>query len=179
MLELNLMRAERLDVAAVIRETGLPMRWAEYHLQRCAGMLGGWTRGALSVPRATWDAYAARFPAGPFAPDVSLPTPRAHRPDDRVYFATVQGSRMVKIGVTENVARRHNGLQSSTAERVDFVLTIRGDRGVEQWLHARFAHLRTHHEWFWRTDEIDVYLDALRACADLDPRGPGDKGEPQ
>ena len=72
-----------------------------------------------------------------------------------IYF--VQSGRLVKIGFTENIRGRLNCLRC-THGRVRLLGMVRGRRARERDLHARFAHLRQHGEWFTLTPELRAFI---------------------
>lgn len=77
------------------------------------------------------------------------------RPDGTVYFVRKGG--YIKIGFTRNLTER---LRSLGCKPTDVVATMPGRFCDEANLHARFAHLRDHGEWF----RIDPDLVSLIAA---------------
>jgi hypothetical protein len=66
-----------------------------------------------------------------------------------IYF--MQGGKrgLIKIGFTAGpVSARRRSLQCASPVRLNVLLTLPGDEPEEKALHARFAHLRRHGEWF-------------------------------
>jgi Meiotically up-regulated gene 113 len=86
------------------------------------------------------------------------------RPDQRcevVYF--IQGAQggPVKIGHTDDVAKRLVTLQIGHPSNLVILATEPGGTDLEEQLHARFAHLRCRGEWFTDTDELQAYIASL------------------
>lgn len=65
-----------------------------------------------------------------------------------VYLVGVVGDRVAKIGTTINLKARLKALQASTPRPLSVLWSAPGGRGLESWLHARFAGCRRHGEWF-------------------------------
>jgi DNA-binding CsgD family transcriptional regulator len=83
-----------------------------------------------------------------------------------VYFIR-NGHGSVKIGVTANPEGRVFGMSSANDTPLELIRTVEGGRQAEAWLHARFADLRLHGEWFRFVPEM------MTAEADLTiPDGP-------
>lgn len=69
-----------------------------------------------------------------------------------VYFALNKASRAVKIGTSNNPAKRLAELQTASPEPLELLGTIFGDSEKEEELHQRFSAKRIRGEWF-RADE--------------------------
>ena len=77
------------------------------------------------------------------------------KPGDKlVYVIEAVGLNVVKIGVSNDIAKRLSMLQVGCPASLRLVLTIQGDETLEQELHARFAKYRVRGEWFLFADEI-------------------------
>lgn len=74
------------------------------------------------------------------ARDERVPTGRV------VYF--IQRGNYVKVGFTDDVARRLQQLASSSPETVVLLTTVPGGRCLEAALHDAFRELRVSGEWF-------------------------------
>lgn len=61
-----------------------------------------------------------------------------------IYFAQPVGGGPIKIGHSNNVARRVARLSANYGTRLVVLATIEGDREREKVVHERFAHLRIH-----------------------------------
>jgi hypothetical protein len=67
----------------------------------------------------------------------------------------VRGGDLVKIGFTAGcVAERMVYLQVGSPVNLTLLRVIVGDESAERALHKRFAHLRSHGEWFTFSDEL-------------------------
>lgn len=64
----------------------------------------------------------------------------------QTYLIAIEGTTLVKIGVTSNPARRLSTLQVGQPAGLALLWTHPGDH--ERTLHAAFAHCRTRGEWF-------------------------------
>ncbi len=73
--------------------------------------------------------------------------PRAHR---------------VKIGRSVNLVRRLSSLQGGSADPLELLLVLAGDKYVERSLHHRFASLRRIGEWFEVSWELVDWLEKER-----------------
>lgn len=82
-------------------------------------------------------------------------------PKTRVYF--IRSGKVVKIGMSDNVAKRMDQLKVSTHRKLKLVALADGGMALEKELHARFAAYRIRGEWFRWSQEISDYI------ADLPP----------
>jgi hypothetical protein len=75
-----------------------------------------------------------------------------------VYF--IQGIKggPIKIGVTNDVARRLSALQNGAPDKLVVLLTAEGDREVEEEVHRKFSHLRLRGEWFEPAQELLQFI---------------------
>ena len=88
-----------------------------------------------------------------------------------VYF--VRCGELIKIGTSTDVHQRVASIRTMTPLPVELVAIAAGSRAEESVLHARFAHLRQHGEWFTATPELLAYIaegPAVAVDADLDER---------
>lgn len=77
------------------------------------------------------------------------------RPDTVVYFAKCVGmSEPIKIGCTRFPAERAVALASWAPFPVEIIATVAGGFRTERRLHAHFAHLNSHAEWFRAGDDL-------------------------
>lgn len=82
---------------------------------------------------------------------LAMPNPS----DAEVYIAvTVSSPRYVKIGISCEVDKRIDQLNTASPFRVWCMTTFPGGRGIEALLHARFADRRTNGEWFRWDDQM-------------------------
>jgi hypothetical protein len=84
---------------------------------------------------------------------------------DGVYFVYAEALGLMKIGVSANIKRRLRQIQTTCPARLTVFQVCEGCAGVEHEFHLAFAHLRSHGEWFFATQEM---LDRLR---DMRPGG--------
>jgi hypothetical protein len=73
---------------------------------------------------------------------------------DRLYFILCESANLVKIGITNNIERRMGGLATQSPVPVKLLGHIEGGRAMESHLHARFAKIRHHGEWFQATPRL-------------------------
>jgi hypothetical protein len=77
-----------------------------------------------------------------------------------VYFVQADGG-PIKIGLAANPRRRVADLQTSSPYPLRLVATLPGQGAMgESALHAKFAHLRMHGEWFEPAPELLAYIEA-------------------
>lgn len=69
-------------------------------------------------------------------------------PSTLVYVIGAEGSSVVKIGVTADIAKRLVFIQTGNPERLVVRWKTPGDRRLEKQLHVRFESLRLEGEWF-------------------------------
>lgn len=82
-----------------------------------------------------------------------------------VYFLRPVGmAGPIKIGCTQHIDQRFRTMTYWSPFPLEMVLAVPGTTALEAELHARFADLRLHHEWF----RADPRLDAL--IAELSPQ---------
>src|SRR5438552_468447 len=86
--------------------------------------------------------------------------------DKWVYFAASAG--LVKIGITDNVKRRIEGLQASCPVPVTLIKSwpSADAEKLESALQNRFANWHRHHEWFEPPQS-----ELEKVCAELDENG--------
>lgn len=81
-----------------------------------------------------------------------------------IYFITDdQGA--IKIGFSGAPRIRLVALQSASSLPLRIITAVAGTESGEKALHRKFAHLRTHGEWFRDGDEIRLYIKSLRPKA--------------
>lgn len=94
------------------------------------------------------------------------------RPDQRrevVYFIRAESGGPIKIGFTDDVAKRLSSMQSNHPDNLVLLATTEGSSDEEKSLHARFRHLRTRGEWFNPGDDLISYINELRDVTNRDP----------
>ena len=75
-----------------------------------------------------------------------------------VYFVQRGEDGPIKIGWSQNVARRIGELQVANAEHLSLLGAIPGTMRDETKTHKRFTHLRINAEWFQGCEEIVEYV---------------------
>ena len=70
-----------------------------------------------------------------------------------VYFVRCRTA--VKVGVSMDIKRRLEGLRAGCPEPVELLATFPGGRALEEWIHAKLASCRLHHEWFQACPAVD------------------------
>lgn len=81
------------------------------------------------------------------------------QPEDgpsRVYAIGAEGSSVVKIGVTTDLAKRLAGIQNGNPNRLVVRWKAPGDRMLEKWLHVKFQRHRMSGEWFDFRDQDPI-----------------------
>lgn len=80
-----------------------------------------------------------------------------------VYFVQAAGGGPIKIGHAANVAARVDRLQTGSPAPLRILAIIFGaGAATETALHQRFAHLRSHGEWFHPTVELTDFIATLK-----------------
>src|SRR5579885_2831915 len=77
----------------------------------------------------------------------------------------IRSGAYVKIGVTDDLAKRIYGLEGANPHELVVLATIQAssDYTVERKLHLLFAKHRHRREWFHYAPEIAQFVEALRA----------------
>jgi len=73
---------------------------------------------------------------------------------DRVYFLSAPSVGMIKIGTSFQPGRRFAEVALMSPVSLEFIGSVAGGSSVETEWHRRWAHLRTHGEWFSLTPEL-------------------------
>lgn len=82
-----------------------------------------------------------------------------------IYFLQATTLGLIKIGVADNAAKRARdlALASPDALRVLGVMICHNHGRLEADVHARFAHLRKHGEWFSPGEDLLDYIENFAA----------------
>lgn len=90
-----------------------------------------------------------------------------------VYFVHAKALGLVKIGIANSAVKRLRALATQSPAQLELLGVIQTDRrGVlEQMLHGRFQHLRSHGEWFRLEPDLEAYI-SESAAAPKSPRRP-------
>lgn len=81
--------------------------------------------------------------------------------DPVIYFVQVDGAGPIKIGFTENLEKRIQGMLTATPGTIKVLATRPGTLAEERVLHQRFAHLRVSREWFRPEEDLITYIRGL------------------
>ena len=65
---------------------------------------------------------------------------------------------LVKIGRSNKVGKRICAIQTQSPVQVELIGLMRAPAETEKHLHWRFAHLRSHGEWFRLTPDLMSYI---------------------
>jgi len=76
-----------------------------------------------------------------------------------IYFAEAAQPPLIKIGTTEHPENRLNDLASGALQDLTVRAVLLGGRRMEQQVHDHFDHLRSHREWFHKTEELDRFVE--------------------
>lgn len=79
----------------------------------------------------------------------------------KVYFARAVGGQLVKIGFSEDVARRMRNLALSFEDGIEVLATCDGGREVEAAYHRVLANWRHEGEWFHPNECLDAIVAEL------------------
>ncbi len=77
-----------------------------------------------------------------------------------LYFIAAAG--LIKIGITDGLAKRVDTLRTQSPVPIELMLTVRGTRRHEAGLHLLFSAERSHGEWFRATDRLVSFVDELK-----------------
>lgn len=77
-----------------------------------------------------------------------------------VYFVQSAGGGPIKIGNSGRPEDRLAAMQSHCPFPLKILATTKGGSRAEHALHERFAHLRSHGEWFWPGDDLIRFIEA-------------------
>lgn len=75
-----------------------------------------------------------------------------------VYVLSADALPVVKIGHSADPESRLMQIQPMSPDKLSLVLILPGERFAEVELHRRFAHLRSHGEWFKAEPELMAWL---------------------
>jgi hypothetical protein len=79
-----------------------------------------------------------------------------------VYFIEAIGARRVKIGFSDDPAKRLSQLQTGSPHKLQLLFSLPGDCETERQYHKKYAHLRVgpNSEWFYFDAELKQLIDA-------------------
>jgi hypothetical protein len=93
------------------------------------------------------------------------------KPPGNVYVIRETGSRLVKIGYSADVTKRHKSLQTSNPNALELLWHTPGDRDLEDALKERFKKRRVRGEWF-DFGKLDPVKEVSRAVHEIQERYP-------
>lgn len=81
---------------------------------------------------------------------------RFAEPTGVVYF--IQRGAEIKIGFTNNLAKRLTNLRTGTTEPMTVLLTVPGIPALEKYFHEKFAEHHVAREWFRASDDLVNFI---------------------
>ena len=103
-----------------------------------------------------------RYPANPDL--IGNSQGRNHQPV--VYYVTSEYGGVVKIGCTNNLARRMHTL-SRKRVRLHVIACEWGDTDLEKRRHYQFGHIAQRSDFFWLTDEFREHIERVGCDQDF------------
>lgn len=79
----------------------------------------------------------------------------------QIYFVGAEVTGLIKIGCASDPRARLRSLQTGSPDRLTLIATVRGGMDVERDLHRQFADARVHGEWFWQSEALVRFIEAL------------------
>jgi N6-adenosine-specific RNA methylase IME4 len=79
-----------------------------------------------------------------------------------IYFLYEKSSHRVKIGLTKNLNKRIDSLQTGNSSQLLLAGVILGEQPKEAEIHAKFDHLRVNGEWFSCSNELIKFINSNR-----------------
>lgn len=89
-----------------------------------------------------------------------MPSGQTHE-SDQIYFIEATESSRIKIGTSKRPIKRLYALRHICSEMLEILFYVEGTRDMEQWVHAKFAHLRLHGEWFEPGADLIAFMTEL------------------
>lgn len=146
-------RIQSAEAAAML---GVSVRTVQ--LRAAAGEIPG---AALIFGRWTFDpVMLRRFIKRPAIWDMMAEAERTgfRMPGERGYVYFLQCGRHVKIGYSQNVKARVSAITYASPKPMLLLGYVRGCRMLERLIHERFAHQRSHGEWFRRAPKLNQFI---------------------
>lgn len=79
----------------------------------------------------------------------------------KIYFVLCKEAQAIKIGVTNDVKKRFDSLQTANPFKLELLKFIEGKRNQEREIHQKFKHLNINGEWFTYSDELSNFINNL------------------
>lgn len=83
---------------------------------------------------------------------------RPSRPSNLMYIAQGEVTRLVKIGITCDVVKRMDTLQTASPDRLMLLWHGPANSRLERRVHKSFDHLREHGEWFRAEEDLVEFI---------------------
>lgn len=80
---------------------------------------------------------------------------------DCVYFVQAETMLRIKIGTSNNIARRVCELRIGSPDKLRVMAVMPGDCSVERQLHKKFSEDRLHGEWFSPSENLLAYINGV------------------
>jgi hypothetical protein len=97
-----------------------------------------------------------------------------------IYFIQDGDDGPIKIGYSDDVARRVRDLSTSTHNKLQILLVISGEREQEDQLHERFGFAHKRGDWFWPVKDLLSFIDGYKlSTAELSTMAPAHLPPPQ
>lgn len=126
-------------------------------------VIGGYKLGGsvVAIPEGILDAEPQLPKKQPFKNNPKL-TAKADG-EAVVYFLEAVGVDKIKIGASSHVQKRIRSIQKTSPVQLRLLAIMKGGGPVEEKLHAQFAHLRSHGEWFHAATELRDFVKRIEA----------------
>ena len=85
-----------------------------------------------------------------------------------VYFIQGRRTKLVKIGFSNNVFQRMEGLQTFSPDILEFRCILSGGKDLEGYLHEHFAAYRQHGEWFKCSAEVRRFTGSVQSLGETE-----------
>lgn len=80
-------------------------------------------------------------------------------PEKSLYFIYAETAGLIKIGITQDLERRLQTLQTATGDRLHVLHSRSGDRELEAYFHRAYSGSRVRGEWFRPSWSLLIYLE--------------------
>lgn len=92
---------------------------------------------------------------------IAMSIEKNHQRGDVVYFVQETSSDgYIKIGYSNQVSRRIEGLRTDNAHEIKVLLILNGDRKLEHEMHRRFWDSHTHGDWFRQSKDLIDFIES-------------------
>lgn len=80
----------------------------------------------------------------------------------KTYIYFLSSNNLIKIGLTTNIKKRMAAISTMCSAPIELLGFIDGNKNTEASLHQKFANIRSHGEWFNKTDDLINFIEG--AC---------------